>query len=928
MLLLVFLACSHPASLPAASPPDEPIPLDPLVQRGTLENGLSWVVQPNAYPDDRAELRLVVKAGSVLEAEDQRGLAHMVEHMAFNGSRNFAEGELVAWFESVGMSFGAHLNAYTSFDQTVYKVSVPTDDPATLDRGLLVLRDWADGLTLADDAIERERGVVLEEWRKGLGAGDRIFRALAPTIFMGSPYADRLPIGTEASLRGFGPEAVRRFYHDWYRPDLLAVIAVGDFDPTQMQTAIHARFGDMVGPADPPARPHIEIPPHADPVVAIVTDPEVPTGHVTFTVQIDDPERATYAGYRDGLVHGLLVQVLNERLSTLGQDPEGVLLGGGAGYQRLNEIEAWWNVGAGVRGEDPLATLAALLTEVERMRRYGPTEAELERASARTLTHMERAFRERDQETSGDATEELIRAFLNGESVPGITLEAQLARDWLPGISRAELVETAATWLPEESRVVQLVLPEGPAPTEAATLAVLAEVIAGSIEPPQAEVAAGPLLDPLPSPGAVVERAALPELGITTWRLSNGVEIWIKPTTLKAGEVLLGSWSPGGRATIGDDRWIPARSAEDLRRRSGLGTFSKPDLEKRLSGVEASAWGDIGRYDESVSGRSSSAEIETMLQLVHLQFTAPRFDAQALDAYRSEKAQRLPKRSNSPDNVFTDAWDVLMWQGHPRMLAWTVADLDHLDLEGSRSFWQERFANAADFRFLIVGDVDLATLEPLVARYLGSLPAREDREELRDDGASRPTGLVAQRIQAGTEPKARFRMAFHGDFEGTWLARNRIQAMADILEVRLREQLREELGGVYGVGVRESTEQPPGHEYTVTIDFGCDPARLEELGAATLATVEELRSTALPERYIQAEQEINRRNRQVDVERNSFWRSAILSTIERGEDPLDLLTWDERNDSLTAAEVQAAAQRWLDPSNTVRLEMLPLEGAE
>lgn len=927
MLFLFALACLPPADPSGLGHPQDVVPLDPGVQRGTLPNGLTWLIQQNGYPDNRAELRLVVDVGSALEDDDQRGLAHMLEHMAFNGTKHFQEGELVTWFESVGMSFGAHLNASTGFEDTVYKVGIPTDDPATVEKGLLVLRDWAGDMTLNGESIERERGVVLEEWRKGLGTGDRVFRAVAPSLFFGSRYAERLPIGTEDSLRSFAPEALRRFYADWYRPDRMAVIAVGDFDPVQMQALIAAQFTDLAAPPTPRPRPTLSVPPHAEPLVVVVTDPELPTGAVSVTIKIDDPQRPTYEGYHHSLVTSLLSDVLNERLEAIGRKSDGPLLGARAGYQRLSRTEASWSVGAGVRGAAPLETLRVLLVEIERIRRFGPTTAELERARGRLLLVLERNERERLQEPSASATEELIRSFLNGESVPGSVLEASMGRSWLPRISVATLAKAAPAWLPEESRVVQIVLPAGSAPTEANVRGVMAELKAAVIAPPEAEAALGPLLGRLPRPGKVVTRGSIPELEITTWRLANGVEVWVKPTSLKAGEVLLGSWSPGGRAMADDVTWVPARSAADVRKRSGLGALSATALTKRLSGIEASSSTDVGRFEESVSGSAASLEIETMFQLVHLQFTAPRFEEEALAAYRSDKAQRLPKRSTSPDNVFEDAWDELMWQGHPRMIAWAMSDLDRLDLAASRGFFQERLANAADFRFLIVGDTDVATLEPLVTRYLGSLPAAESRESARDDGARRAPGRVEHTVHAGTEPKARYRTAFHGAYEGGWLARNRLQALSDVLQVRLREQLREELGGVYGVTVSQSTATFPFPEYTLTITFGCDPVRLPELKAATLAVVESLRTTPVPESYVDAVREGNRRDRETDVKRNSFWRSSLLSAIERGEDPRELLTYEERNASLTPAEVQAAAARWLDPSSAVSLELLPVEPA-
>lgn len=916
------------------------LPLDPGVHTGKLDNGLTWYVEPNQYPDARAELRLVVDVGSVVEDEDQRGLAHVLEHMAFNGSKSFPEGELVKWFESVGMSFGAHLNAYTSFDQTVYTITVPTTDPEVLARGLLVLREWADGLSLEDAAIERERGVVLEEWRTGLGAQDRIFQKLAPLYYAGSPYADRLPIGTEKSLRTFTPDAVRRFYRDWYRADRMAVIAVGDFDAAAVEASVRDQFADMAKPAG--ARPRVwpAIPAHDAPLVAIVTDPELTEAWVTVTAKVDDTEDRTDAGYRTKLAEDLLVAILNERFDDLSRKPGAPLGGGGGGFQRWSPTEGAWSVGASVRNGDSLAALDALLTEVERLRQHGVTQAELDRARARTLQAYDQYWRERDQERSDNAADELVRAFVNGETVPGIQAEVDMARAWLPTMTREELGALARTWMPASSRVVELGVPASKAPggktpggktpgaaapTEAEVHAAIARVAASTIAPPAEEAAGAPLLDPLPKPGAVAARGEVKELGVTTWTLSNGVEVWIKPTDFKAGEVLLGAWSPGGRSLAPDAQWVPARAAETLRARSGLGTLDRSALEKRLAGVDASASTSIGRFNEGVSGTAAADDVETMLQLVHLQFTQPRFEASALDWYRADAAERIARRGNAPENVFDDAVEEATWQGHLRMRPWTLDDLGKLDLAASEAFRKARFANAADFRFLIVGDVDMKTLEPLVARYLGSLPASAAREKAADDGARRVTTPVDKVVHAGQDPKARVRLTFHGPFEGGWTARNRLQALSGVLEVRLREELREERGGVYGVSVSDTTWVLPTGGYALTVDFACDPARVAELETATREVLDELRGAPVDARYVEAHQVAGRRGREESARTNAFWLSGILAAQERGEDPRGLLDWDARNDSLTPQEVHAAAKKYLDPARTIRTELRPVE---
>lgn len=938
--LLLLVACVHTAPVQAPVdaataqfPMDEVIPSDPEVRMGTLDNGLRWYVEENHEPQQRAELRLVVKAGSVLEDDDQLGLAHFLEHMAFNGSEHFEHNELVAYMESIGMDFGAEVNAYTGFDQTVYMLTVPTDDPTLLDQGLLVLRDQGGGLLLDAEEVDKERGVVHEEWRTRRGAQGRITDQMVLSTFQGSLYAQRLPIGTEESILHFDPAALRRFYEEWYRPDLMAVIAVGDFQAQEVIELIEARFADMANPDQPRPRPQVEIPARQEPVITVITDPEIPRTMVELADQYDELYGQTYGDYREHLVQQLLFWVINERLGTLARQPDPPFLGAGTGPSRLNATEVSTILGAGCREEGVPRAVEALWTEVQRAQRHGVTQAELERARMGVLAGYESYAREAEKTPSSKHAEELIRVFTTDETMPGIEAEVEMANTWVPRITKAEVDAMAAEWMGRGSLVVQVIMPEKeglepPAPEQLQVL--LAEVEARDVTALAEESVDQPLLEPLPPEGAtVVQRGEVPELGVTTWTLSNGVEIWLKPTDFKDDEIRLVATSAGGRSLVPDSDYVIARSAPSIRANSGLGAFDPPTLGKLLTGQRATTGTSVGRFDEGLRASCPPDELETMLQLLTLQLTQPRFTEEGLALYRQSKEESLRNRLSDPDTVFGDAYDQLMWGDHPRNQPWTVDTLDQLDLARSEAFYRDRFANAADFHWVMVGNLDLEAMEPLIVRYLGALPASEQREEAGDDGMVRLPGRHEDVVRAGIDPKARVKMTWHGPFESTWLHRNRIQALEDILDVRLRDAIREDKGGTYGVSVSSGTWEQPEGGYRLSISFRCDPERVDELVAATLAEVERIRTEPVSDEEIVIEQEKNRRDREESVRSNGFWAGGMAGALERGEDPRELMTWDARNDSLSAVEVhEMAAQVFSEEAGFVQLVLLPEESEE
>jgi zinc protease len=942
MLALVLLMSCGPKVAPPLSAadraltapfaPDAALPTDPSVRSGVLENGLAWYVEENALPETRAELRLVVKVGSVVEDDDQRGLAHFIEHMAFNGSEHFKGNGLIDYMESIGMDFGAHLNAYTSFDQTVYMLTVPTDDPALLDKGLLVLRDQGSALLLEPEEIERERGVVLEEWRSRRGARGRIGDAQVASTFQGARYADRLPIGTEESLKGFEHDALRRYFTDWYRPDLMAVVAVGDFDGAAVEALIHKHFDDMTGPAEPRERVAYGIPERGAPVITVITDPEIPRTGFNVTDQLDEPEGSTYADYRSNLTRSLFLSVVNERFTNLAKDPAANLLGAGAGSGRTNALEASWSLGGAAPEGKHSEAIRSVLTEVERMRRHGVTDAELTRAKAGLLSSYERMYQEREKTQSDTHAEEIIRVITTNESMPGMEAEYGFAKSWVPAITQAQVNAMAKDWMHRGSLVFQVVMPEkeGLTPITVAEIeALIAEVEAADVAPPAAEAEVGPLLAELPVDGpTIVDRNVIEELQLVIWTLSNGVTIWLKPTDFKDDQILLKAVSHGGVSTAPDADYVAASTAAAIAGRSGLGTFDSVALDKRLSGVRASAGAGIGRWDEKISGSTPPGELETMLQLVTLRMTAPAFSEEGLARYRRSREEGLRNRLSNPAAVFSDDKSEVRWNDSIRGNPWTPETLDQLDLAKSEAFYKSRFANAADFTWMFVGNLDLDAMEPLIVRYLGNLPTDEAREQPGDDGLDRRPGQHQVLTRAGIEPKARVDLSWHGPMENTWLQRNRLQALEDILSVRLREVLREDMGGVYGVSVGGGTWDLPSQNYYFDISFGCDPERVDELRAAVDAELKRIVAEPVTAEEVTVEQEKNRRDREERIRTNGFWLGGTLSALSRGDDPRDLMTWDARNDSLNPDEIQAMAVKvFSKDAHRIEAVLLPEEGA-
>lgn len=917
-------------ALAATAPLEAPLPVDPAVRTGVLANGLLYYVRENRRPEDRAELRLAVDAGSVLEDEDQRGLAHFVEHMAFNGTRSFEKQELVDYLERVGMRFGPEINAYTDFDETVYMLRVPTDSADVLDTGLRILRDWAGGIAFDSAEVERERGVVLEEWRLGQGASSRVRDRQLPVLFRGSRYAERLPIGDPEVLRGFEHGMLRRFYADWYRPDLMAVVAVGDFDGAEIEARIRDLFGDLRGPSDPRSRPRFDVPGHPETLVSSVADPELTVGSVGVTWKLEPSGEGTHGDYRRDLIEASWGSMLNFRffeITQTSEDPPFLSAAGGKG-SLVRGADAF-QLRAAAQPDRLEPALERLLVEARRLATWGFTEDELARQKADMLRAYERAYEEREKSESSGFADEYVRAFLEDEPIPGIAYEYALVRRFLPQIGIDELNRAGEGWIRDRSRVILASVP-GEAGSdgvpEQALLAAFDRAETGPVEPWREGPEAAPLLAVLPEPGSVLSTSRVEEVGVTEWRLSNGARVLLKPTDFKQDQVLFSAYAPGGTSLADDSAFVSATWASSIVAASGAGELGAVDLQKQLAGKAVSASPFIGELEAGMGGSASPRDLETLLQLVHLYVTEPRRDTVAYRSLMARLETVLANRGASPEAVWSDSLAVLLADHHPRRRPPTTEQLGEIDLDEALAFYRGRFAGVGEFTFTFVGSFDPDELGPLVERYLASLPAGDGGEGWRDVGVRPPDGVVRRLVRQGVEPKALTAIVFTGPFDYSREEAFLLSSTAEVLDIMLREVLREALSGTYGASVDATPRKQPVGQYGVRVAFGADPERLDELTAAAFAVIDSLATHGASEENLEKVRETLRRERETDLRDNGFWLAAITSYDRYGQDLALIAEYDGLVDGLTAERIGAAASKYLRPDRYVQVSLLPETG--
>ncbi len=921
------LVLALPFRADAQIPLETPLPVDPDVTIGELDNGLKYYIRQNRRPENRVELRLVVNAGSVLEDDTQLGLAHLVEHMAFNGTEHFEKQELVDYLELIGMEFGPSINAYTSFDETVYMLQVPMEDPEVVETAFQILEDWAHLVSFEPEEIDKERGVVIEEWRLGRGAGARMQDQQFPIMFTGSRYADRLPIGDVEVLQSFPHEELTRFYDKWYRADLMAVIAVGDFDPAEIEQLIQTHFNRLPVPDTPLERPYFEVPDHAETYYAIASDPEATNSQVGVLSMRDPPKITTVGGYRESLVETLVSGMMNGRLRELTQQADPPFVAAFTGASGFVRMKSAFQLLAMVPEDGHERGLEALFIEAERAARHGFTAGELGRQKLDLVRALEQTYNDRENQQSRRFASEYISSFLEDEPIPGIEFEYRAAQALMQTIDLDLVNEAARTNLDQSNRVVLANAVDKPGlttPSQADFERVFASVTSTEIEPYVDTTLDEPLVPEEPEPGSVVTESMINELNMTVWTLSNGVTVWLKPTDFKEDEIVMRATSPGGWSNSSLEDHQSAAMAADLVQQGGVGAFSTIDLQKALAGKAVRVSPSILENVERMSGSGSPQDLETMLQLVWLYFTAPREDETAYQAFQAQFRAILENRGASPMAMLADTFSVTMAQGHPRARPLSLEILDEIDLSTAVDFYEERFADASDFTFIFVGAIDLDVMRPLVEQYLGSLPTVERMDGPVDLDIDPPLGHIEKTVRAGVEPQSQTRIAFTGPFDYTAQNRVGMRVMAQALELRLRERMREDLGGTYSVRVNGGYSQIPEERYTVTIQFGSDPERAEELRGVVFEELRSLQADGPSQEDVNKVIEAERRAHETNLQLNPYWAFQLMGAKESGQDPRFLLDMF-RYDNVSSESIQQDAQRYLNEERVVIVVLLPVE---
>ena len=911
------------------------IPTDPNVKIGKLDNGLTYYIRNNGKPEDKLELRLAIKAGSILETDEQQGLAHFIEHMNFNGTKNFEKNELVDYLQSIGVKFGADLNAYTSFDETVYILPIPSDDPEKLEGGFTVLEDWAHNALLTEEAIDGERGVVLEEYRLGLGPDKRMMQEYLPKVMHDSRYAERLPIGKKEVIENADYETIRSYYKDWYRPGLMAVIAVGDLDVNTIEQKIKSHFSNLEARENPKERKEYGVPNHEETFVAIATDPEANFSRVQIYYKDleESKDVVTVEDYKRQLEKNMFSSMINNRLEELANSSNppftyGFSYYGGTYSPKKNAYQSFAMTGE----NSQLEALKALITENERVKRYGFGESEFKRAKEEYLANLERTYKDRDKQESNRIIGQYVSHFLENSPIPGTEWTYEFAKENMDEIKLENINALINDFLHDENRVVVLTGPEKESVkpvSEEEVLAVLSEVENAEIEKYAEEEVRENLITEMPAAGSIKDSKVNEELGITTLTLSNGAKVVFKKTDFKNDEILFSAYSEGGTSLYSDEDYQSTVYANAGLSEAGVGGLDKNALNKMMSGKIANVRPQISTYSEGLDGSATPKDFETMMQMIHLYFTGLNKDEEAYRSFATKQKNFLGNLMSNPNFYFQNELGKFRNEGNPRYTGFpTPEKYDEMDYDLAYEKYQERFADASDFTFFFVGNVDEAKLKEYASKYIASLPASNSEEkykspEFREDTDSKREKTVFK----GSDPKSMVSILWNGETEYDKEDDFALSALGEVLTIKLVEQLREEEGGVYGVGARGNMSEIPYDSYSFSISFPCGPENVEKLTEAALAEVEKIRENGPSEEDLAKIKETLRLQRKEQLKENRFWLQQMERAEVEGREITKNEEYSDMVEGLEADDLQEMAKKYLDSNYLLGVLMPETEEA-
>lgn len=910
----------------------QPLPIDPQVRYGKLPNGLTYYIRHNELPKERADFYIAQNVGSMLEEENQRGLAHFLEHMAFNGSKNFPHKAMDEFTQSIGMRMGENFNAYTSFDETVYMImNAPVTRESVVDSCLLILHDWSNFITLADSAIEKERGVIREEWRTRQDAQARLWEQQLPKIYPGSRYANRMPIGTIDVINNFKPDELRDYYHKWYRPDLQAIIVVGDINVDQTEAAVKRIFADIPAPVNAAPRPEFEVPDNDLPLISVATDKEASNTILSIFYKHDKMPKDMYgtvAGLVKDYIQSVAATMMNERFNEMVQkaNPPFVAAQASDGDFMISKTKGAWTVAALVKDHEVDSAMNALVTETERVKRYGFTPSEYARARINVLKQYESFYNDRDKQRNSTFTNEYVRHFTEGGYIPGIETEYALINQIAQAVPVEQVNKYIQDMIGDTNIVISLTGPEKEGltyPTDEQLLRDFMKAQQIPVEPYKETLSDEPLIPQLPTPGQITESKEDPLFGATILTLSNGIKVVLKHTDFKKDQILMTATSPGGSTLFSNKDIDNLKVFNEVIGLGGLGNFSATDLSKMLAGKKVSCSTSLGLDSENVNGSSAPSDLKTLFELMYLSFTAPRMDEEAYASFENRMKAQLKNLELNPMVAFSDSLTKAIYNDNPRAMRIDAADFKNISYPRIMEMYKERFGDASGFVFTYVGNVNIDSIRPLAAQYLATLPASGKIEQ--GNPAEVPAfrkGDYVNRFKRPMEtPKASVVDFYSGQMD--YNLENILSAtmLKQILDLVYTEKVREDEGGTYGVQTSARISSFPKGQTFLQAYFDTDPDKREKMNTIVRNELKRISDIGPnPDDFKKTQDNILKRHAE-NLQENSYWLNTLDNYYYRGFDGETKYT--ETVNALTPAKIQAFTKKLLGQGNSIEVVMEP-----
>ena len=918
-LFLVFITFTIYAEIA----PDTILTPDSDITLGKLPNGLTYYIRPNSYPENRVFLRLVVKSGSVMEDDDQLGLAHFFEHMAFNGTEKYPGNQVIDFLEKNGIQFGPEINAYTSYDRTVFMLEIPSDTGQLVDQSIEVLSQWAAYVKLEPQDIDDERGVVIEEWRRNLGAEERLREFLLDNLLKGSRFALRNPIGKVEILETFTRDQLVRYYKEWYTPDRMAVMVIGDVKADTVKNSIEKYFSPLKN--NPKQRTiDMTVPINSGTITGIKTDPEATENQFDMCIKVPFQQNKIAGDYREYIVRILFCNMMSDRFDQLKRSQDPPFMSAGLGFSQLFSSVNLFNLAVNLKDDGVKEGIECACNEVARVKQHGFTPTELERAKAELLSLVESLHNEKDKTNSSNIINEYTRNFMEDEPIPGIDTEYELYCQYLPLIQLEEVNSYVQNYLKKDGRVI--VATGKPQSFEGISESFLQNLVDSALSseqnPYEDLVLQESLIDAVPAAGKIKSARTDKKTGLTTLKLSNGAKVLLYPTTFKNDQILISAISEGGTSLVSDSQWASAAVACAVVNNSGLGSFSRVELDQMLKGKNVAVSPFIETYSEGFTGSSSKKDIETAFQLIHLYFTAPRFDQEAYNSYMTRLETAVKNQETSPDTAFIKALKELVTQNHPRGRTMDMEVYKEISFQNVQDVYKARFADPGDFSFILVGNIDIEAAKELASTYIASIPSSGSREKWMDVGIRVPAGKETASVYKGTDFRSQVLTIMKGKFRFSAKEDLYIDALAYFLNLRLMEVIREQLGGTYTISAYPSTTSMPVQQYMINIIYGCSPLRVEELMDTVLGEINKLKED-IPQEYLDKYKATRLAEYNKGIKENGWYLSQLTDCAYYGQRFTANSKFPKLLDKLTIKTLKKKAAKYFDTENTLNVILYP-----